>query len=296
MNHSPLTEDSEKDFEIRSLSGISWDELYACHSEAFRDYPFQWSREALIRTVRRRGFDPALSFGAFQNSTLVSFTWNGLGNFNGLKTAYDTGTGTIGAVRNKGLASRIFSYAVPILQSAGVKNYLLEVLAENKSARSVYSRMGFEVSRTFHCFRTEAAGWHVPARSCPREVEFKKIDFSWKDTMVKMHDFQLSWQNNFQALLKEPSHFVVTGAFLSDRLVGYGMIESDGGDIPQLAVSHDLRGKGIGTELMRHLRALNRFGTVKIVNVPSDQEHILKFIKRCGMSEIAVQYEMEKRL
>ena len=44
---------------------------------------------------KRRGFNPDLSFAAFEKNDIVAFTLNGVGNFNGRKMAYDTGTGTL---------------------------------------------------------------------------------------------------------------------------------------------------------------------------------------------------------
>jgi ribosomal protein S18 acetylase RimI-like enzyme len=119
---------------ILPLSSFSFNELYSAHLKAFKDYPFQWTKEALKRTSERRGFNAALSFGAFENNELLSFTWNGTGEFNGQFTAYDTGTGTVEEHRGRGLASRIFEHSIPFLKSAGIKQYILEVLEENEAA------------------------------------------------------------------------------------------------------------------------------------------------------------------
>lgn len=41
----------------------------------------------------RRGYEPRLSFAVFDEGRIVAFTLNGIGLFNGVKTAYDTGPG-----------------------------------------------------------------------------------------------------------------------------------------------------------------------------------------------------------
>lgn len=43
----------------------------------------------------RRGYESRLSFAAFADGEIVAFTLNGVGQFNGIPTAYDTGTGTV---------------------------------------------------------------------------------------------------------------------------------------------------------------------------------------------------------
>ena len=115
-------------FEIRSLAKISFDEIFETHLRAFKDYPFQWSKEGLQKTIHRRGYDASISFGAIYESELVGFTLNGIGKFNGLKTAYDTGTGTVEEHRGKGLASKIFEHSISFLKAAGVQKYILEVV------------------------------------------------------------------------------------------------------------------------------------------------------------------------
>lgn len=41
--------------------------------------------------LHRCGFVPELSFAAFQNNKIVSFTFNGIDHYKGIKTAYGTG-------------------------------------------------------------------------------------------------------------------------------------------------------------------------------------------------------------
>lgn len=40
----------------------------------------------------RRGYNPDLSYAAFDGNAIVSFTLNRTGSFNGAPTGYDTGT------------------------------------------------------------------------------------------------------------------------------------------------------------------------------------------------------------
>ena len=126
--------------------------LFTAFNEAFIDYEIQITSDELRALLKRRGFVPELSFGAFENERLIAFTFNGIGVFNDIKTAYDTGTGTIKEFRGRGIATEIFNNSIPFLKDAGVSQYLLEVLQHNPKAVSVYRKLGFEVSREFYYF------------------------------------------------------------------------------------------------------------------------------------------------
>ncbi len=282
--------------EIKPLNTISFDALFNAHAKAFKDYPFQWSKEALRKTALRRGFDTSLSFGAFHENELVSFTMNGIGIFNNVKTAYDTGTGTIEEYRGKGLASNIFEHSIPFLKAAKVQQYILEVLEENKKAYSVYSQQGFVVSRTFGCFRVNMNEWNYLSPAPVKDITLKEIDLGYQQQMETMTDFNLSWQNNFQALLKKPDDFKVIGAFNNNTFIGYGIIEPETGDIPILAVAHQERRKGTGTLILQELKKMNRADIVKIINIESTQDHIKHFIGKNEVPKIVSQFEMIKGL
>ena len=282
-------------FEIRSLAKISFDEIFETHLRAFKDYPFQWSKEGLQKTIHRRGYDASISFGAIYESELVGFTLNGIGKFNGLKTAYDTGTGTVEEHRGKGLASKIFEHSISFLKAAGVQKYILEVLEENNNALSVYSKQGFVVSRKFDCFRINTCDWKLEAAN-NSEVTLKEIDFTYQSQMETMIDFNLSWQNNFRALTKDPRDFKLIGAFHQNDLAAYGIIEPETGDIPQLAVNKNYRRKKIGTMLLNELKKINRASIVKVVNIESNQEAIISFLAKNGIPKIVTQLEMTKTI
>ena len=67
--------------EIRSLNNICLNELFEAFEQAFADYEVQLNKVELLTMLKRRGFEPKASFGAFDGNKIVSFTCNGIGNF-----------------------------------------------------------------------------------------------------------------------------------------------------------------------------------------------------------------------
>lgn len=102
--------------EIKSLENTCFGTLFEAFGQAFADYEVQLDETQLRRMLRRRGFDPRLSFATFDGERIAAFTLNGTGNFNGLPTAYDTGTGTLEAYRGQGLAAKVFEHSIPYLR------------------------------------------------------------------------------------------------------------------------------------------------------------------------------------
>ncbi len=59
--------------EIKSLDGIAFDRLADAFMDAFADYDIVIDRPQLQAMMTRRGFNPELSFAAFDNGRIVSF-------------------------------------------------------------------------------------------------------------------------------------------------------------------------------------------------------------------------------
>ncbi len=74
--------------EIKSLGKTDFETIFNAFGQAFADYDIQLNTEELKSMWKRRGLNPDLSFAAFESSTIVAFTLNGVGDFNGLKMAF----------------------------------------------------------------------------------------------------------------------------------------------------------------------------------------------------------------
>ena len=105
---------------IHSLESVSFKDLYAAFSSAFKDYDFSLNADELRRMLDRRGYNPQLSFGAFFEGRLISFVFNGTGMYNNILTAYDTGTGTVPSFRGLHLTQKIFTFSLELTRSSAI--------------------------------------------------------------------------------------------------------------------------------------------------------------------------------
>ena len=282
--------------EIKPLENIEFKTLYLAFSEAFKDYDIQLTKNELFTMLQRRGFVPELSFGAFDNGKLVAFTFNGIGFYNGIKTAYDTGTGTIDVYRGKGLATRIFEFSTLFLSKNGVRNYLLEVLQHNKKAVNVYKNLGFKVSREFNYFFQDIKKIMLPQSKLSLNYRINLIDsFDFKE-MESFMDFNPSWQNSFDSIGRNSEGFKILGAFKENELIGFCILEPKTGDITQIAVDKPHRRKGIASQLVKEIIKYNKHTSLKIINTPIDCDSITKFLKSMNISIAGKQFEMIKKI
>lgn len=279
---------------IHSLENVPDDLLYEAFRDAFKDYEMQLNKGELLRMLHRRGFMPQLSFGAFDGDRLVAFTFNGTGQFMDRPTAYDTGTGTLEAYRGKGLAGRIFNHSIPPLKRAGISRYLLEVLQHNKSAVSLYRKLGFRVTREFNYFSEETSLLRKVTFHRDPKVTFSPVTLSEKKRMRSFWDQEPSWQNSFEAVERAPEDFLILGAQKENSLVGYIIFEPASGDITQLAVDPVHRRTGIGSRLLTRALSGNQHHAVKAINYTTDQEGISFLMESFGITWKGTQYEMVK--
>jgi len=284
---------------INPLSNISLEKIYKTFVEAFSDYhvKFTLSFDDFLFMMNRRGMNRDLSFGAFENERLLGFTLNGIGLWNGFLTAYDTGTGIIPDYRKKGLAKRIFQESLPVLRQNNIKQYLLEVLKQNKVAYELYIKLGFEVNREFdyYVFKKNDIKNYAFAK-CPNKIRIEETDeIDWAKA-ISFFDFEPSWQNSLEAIKRSFDSYFRIAAYKNDDLVGFGFLQKSNGDIPQIAVNKDFRRKGIGSAIFRKLIDINQIENFQIINTEKTDIGMKKFLEHFNIFPSGGQYEMILKL
>ena len=279
---------------IKQLSKTSIKTIHEAFSKAFSDYvePFDLTQEQLQYMIERRGCDFNLSFGAFDNDELIGFTLNGIGQWNGKLTAYDTGTGIIKEYRKKGIATRMFDESLPILRQHGVKQYLLEVIRSNKSAVELYKKAGFKTTREFDYYISEKDKLNLKKKFNPNDFTIREITNPDWLYLKSFWSFEPSWQNSIYSINRKFDHFRFLGIYKNEDLVGYGILEKTTGDIPQLAVANRYRRLGLGSLLINFLIDLSESKMIKIINVETSYKPFKAFAESINLVPGAGQYEM----
>jgi ribosomal protein S18 acetylase RimI-like enzyme len=281
------------DIECRPLVSVPLQEVHGTFCEAFSDYVVQmdmpyWKFEMM---ARRRGYDPRISMGAFHGDHLVGFILNGLRQWEGRPTAYDTGTGVVPGFRKRGITTSLFGRLMDQLGEEGVEAYLLEVIKENAPARDLYLKQGFRIVRGFSCHKGRRDDLRAAVPSGVEMDHPAVEDLEW-DHLATMWDFSPSWQNSVDSVMAVPETFEAAIARVGGELAGYGIVEPRSGDVPQLAVEPAHRGRGVGRALMGELARVTGGEWLVVLNVEEGSGPMGDFAAALGMEPFTDQYEM----
>jgi ribosomal protein S18 acetylase RimI-like enzyme len=256
--------------QIRSLGGVSWDELAPVFNEAFSDYsvPMAMTAESLANMQRRRGYAAEVSFGAYDGSRLVGFVLTCLDG----DRAYNSGTGVVPSHRRGGVARELVE---TVIATVSARSYVLEVLEHNARAIALYASIGFVEARRFLCWTFDRRGDDLPAIDAP--------DLA---AIAARADVALSWQNSLASLRRAREPYVVLG---DDA--GAAVVFATSGDLPLLTVDRDARRSGRGTRLLRGAAA-RASRPLRILNIDSRANDIAAFLDAAGALPLARQIEM----
>ena len=280
--------------EIRPLDTLSAESLVDTFLEAFSDYATSFSRQQVLSNLTRRGFKAGYSYGMFDGGKLISFVFNGIREYNGRLTAYDTGTGTLKDYRRKGLTSRLLQHAESALKEKGIEGYLLEVLCDNTPAIALYEKTGFATVREYTCHTQSAGEITLPHFPTPAPEITLVAPTAITDGYETFCDTPPSWQNSTQSILAAGDSIVRFAATAGGETVGYIAGDPALGDIMAFAVRPDMRGKGIGTALLKTFLSANQASIVKILNVDTRCHTLHTYLTRRNIPVYVRQYEMYK--
>ena len=286
------------DLDLRTLGKVPIEDLHATFLEAFSDYLVKiyvplWKFETM---TRRRGMVPEMSVGAFAGDRLVGFIFNGVRQWDGRLTAYDTGTGVVPEFRRQGATTRMFGHTLDRLREGGIEQYLLEVIKDNDPAGDLYRKQGFHLVRGLNCYVTSKDAF--PVIDAPAGVDLVDLPMDalgW-DGLKTFWDFQPSWQNSVDSIMAVPETLAAVTAVVDGQVVGYGIVEPRTGDLPQLAVSSDRRSEGIGRAILGRLAGLTEAEDLVALNLEETSEAANAFIEAVGFAPYTAQYEMVLKL
>lgn len=272
--------------------------LYQTFRHAFSDYqvPIDMPYEAFETHLKRNGYRPSVSVGAFEHGELTGIVLNGVRDWEGEKTIYDLGTGVIPAFRKRGITKNMLSMVQTLCQDYGISRYQLEVIQDNTAAVALYKKQGFQVMRSLNCYMTERSErksdesrpWQIFPSQALTPKQWERVKSFW--------DYSPSWQNSMDSVCAIADSFACILAEISGKRIGYGMINKANGDVVQLAVKPGYRRLGVATDIMQHLQEQTGSHKIKMLNVDERDEALNRFLEQSGFRVFVKQYEMEKKL
>lgn len=90
--------------------------------------------------------------------------------------------------------------------------------------------------------------------------------------------------------------FIYSIVRLEGMIVGYGIIDKNTGDIPQIAVGKDYRHMGIASAIISDLVENTKSDNISILNIDSQSETLKHFLLKSGFKNHVDQYEMVLKL
>jgi ribosomal protein S18 acetylase RimI-like enzyme len=268
-------------------------ELYSTFSEAFSDYvyPFALSEEQFRNHLALNAVDLTRTAGCFADGRLVAFSLNGFGDWSGMPTVYDAGTGVIPAYRRRGISEAMFEMMLPRFKADGIRQFLLEVITENSAAVRLYEKLGFYINRELALLQCD--GPVKMPRRVADDIEVKVLDEPDWPLFNKFWDGLPSWQNSPDAIGRIRKNRCIKAAFIDGRCVGYIIYSSRFGRTAQMAVDHEFRHHGVGTALLKAMEADTADGySMQVINIDKALPGALEFFADHGFYERLAQYEM----
>lgn len=281
--------------EFNTLESTNLLTIHHTFLEAFSDYQMQvnLSFSDFQIMMKRNGFVPVISLGAFSksNNEHVGFILNGLRQWNGKLTAYDTGTGVISDYRRQGITSGLFAEVLNILAQQNVEQYLLEVLKDNTVAFELYQNQGFLVTRTFSIYQLNKIT--NPLDLAINDIELvSQINSEEWEILKSFWDFNPSWQNSINSINTVPEKFAYAVLRHGTKPIGYGIVDKETGNVPQFAVLQEYRRQGIATRILAALMQNTKSDILRFVNVDDTSQNTRDFLYHIGSENIGGQYEM----
>lgn len=275
-----------------TLENISIETLHKTFINAFSDYQIKIDIPLfkLQQMLKRMGYVSNASVGAFENEELIGFIFNGIRNWNGKLTSYDTGTAVIETHRKQGITSNMFKNTRQVLEEMGVEHYLLEVIETNTSAVTLYKKQGFKVLRDLECFYLDKNEYNPITTYTVQQVNMINQN-EWKE-LREFWDIIPSWQNSIDSINALADTFTYSFVYIDNTIAGYGVFDKKTGDIPQIAVNKNYRRKGIGRSIVTDLISNAEGNKISVLNVDCKSEAMKNFLHKLGFEHSVHQYEM----
>ncbi len=280
-------------FTVKELERGLLTDMYLTFLDSFSDYeiPFRLAKDQFVKKfVEKLKIDFDLSAGVFDTSQgLAGFVFTTINEYNGLKTAYNGGTGVRPRYRGHKLVSVMYDFLIPKFIQAGVKQCILEVLVNNTKAIGVYKNIGFTTTTRYKCFKLEP---HYKFADLPRDYLIRKVTSPDWACYGRFMDAKTSFLDSKPMIDQNLANETVVEVHFNFECVGYAIYQPALGRISQIAIDPAHRGKGVGKGLVHYLVQTSKNKALTIMNVAAQYKDLTQFFEHVGFKNQLDQYEM----
>jgi ribosomal protein S18 acetylase RimI-like enzyme len=277
--------------QIKSLTNTPVEKIQEAFTDAFSEYEVKLDMplEKLVEMMKTRDLNPEFSVGCFDGELLVGFILTGYRETDGLKTCYDGGTGVIKAYQQKGIGEKLLKELLLLLKEKGVSRFVLEVLENNTPAIRLYEKHGFAKTRKLECFEIEKHELRpVPDRGFGITVT-NPAALIQNEELYRL--YPPTWQNEIQSVLNVRENYTCISLSCTSKILGYGFIHKNKGDIPQIGILEEWKNWGLETHLVAELSKHTESEKLILLNVENNN-YLGETLRKLGFRNSVNQWEM----
>ncbi|MFD2606240.1 GNAT family N-acetyltransferase [Euzebyella marina] len=231
-----------------------------------------------------------ISIGAFRRQKMIGFVLHGERKIEGVKKAYNAGTGVNPIERGQALTKRMYDILVPEFKRQGFDEVLLEVISDNIPAIKSYEKIGFRHIRMLNCYSGEPLVMKIN-----EEVKIERFQNSNFEELCKIGEMEPTWQNSSVTIENLGEYAYCFLAHIGKELCGYTVLNTSNDRILQIAVKKDMRNRLIGSSLLNYLFKLTS-NSISIINIDADHDSIIHFLESRNLTKSLSQKEMKLKI
>jgi len=283
----------EDKFDIRLLQPEDFSQMYRTFIDAFSKYSVKMdiSKEMFRERIEEKvniSYDH--SVGVFHGEKLISFIFNSISEYEGIKTAYNGGTGVLMEYWGQEFTKKMYDFVLPLLRRENVKRCVLEVITTNSSALRAYQKTGFVKNKNYKCFKLKKP------LDLKNNIPHLKIKRTYPDNLSRydlIASTSPSMMDSSNMLVHNLKNETCLNALIAGEFVGFIIFQDKTGRISQFGVKNGFRRKGIGRMLMVKAYELSRNKSLTVLNIEKSEKAIISFLTKNSFANEIDQYEME---
>jgi GNAT superfamily N-acetyltransferase len=291
-------------FYIKRLMDCTFTEITFVWNEAFSNYTFDFkmSVDQMGFMIGKRALSPQHSIVIFDKDKPVGFLLTSIKSINGMKVAWNGGTGISPQYQGQGLGNMLMEEMVRVYRTEGVELATLEVLKNNQGAISLYEKYGYNKFDSLTVLQVEdqsklislnpvTNGYsiHIGAALDAKNITFYNHNVTWSSLVENV-------QNGRTLLINDEKEKIIGYAVFSEytRINGESIIM-----LHQCEICENTVDKRFVVELI--VGSIYKLSSNKSVifqtgDFTSSTEEVIPLLKEIGFSIIAERYLMNTKL